>query len=155
MSYTTLITAEQLRALGKDVVLLDTSFDLTDTEARYHRALWLSGSPDRALEVARETVREAEASNKPLTMCFAWLYTAPSFLWCGELGAAQDALEKLMTHPHWHALPSFHATAFALQGELVMRQGVSERGLALLRSALPMMRADRQTVQLARASCAS
>jgi predicted ATPase len=120
----------------------------------YHRSLWLGGFPNRALKVAREAIREAEASNKPLTMCFAWLYTAPSFLWCGELGAADDVLEKLMTHPHWQVLPSFHATAFALQGELVIRRGESERGLALLRSALPMMRADRQTVQLARASCA-
>ena len=120
----------------------------------HHRSLWLSGFPNRSLEVAQKAIREAEASNKPLTMCFAWLYTAPSFLWCGELGAADEVLGKLMTHPHWHALPSLHATAFALQGELVIRQGESERGLALLRSALPMMRADRQTVQLARASCA-
>src|SRR2546425_2165515 len=33
MSYTTLITAEQLRTLGNDAVLIDTSFDLADTEA--------------------------------------------------------------------------------------------------------------------------
>jgi hypothetical protein len=119
----------------------------------YHRVLWLSGFANRALEVARDTIREAEASGKPVNICFACLYTAPVFLWCGELRAAQDALEKLMTHPNWHALPSLHATAFALQGELVIRQGETERGLALLRSALAMMRADRQTIQLARASC--
>jgi predicted ATPase len=35
-----------------------------------------------------------------------------------------------------------------------MRQGEGERGLALLRSALNTMRADRQSIQLARASCA-
>jgi predicted ATPase/DNA-binding winged helix-turn-helix (wHTH) protein len=120
----------------------------------FHRVLWLSGFPKRALEVAREAICEAEASSKPLNICFSCLYTAPLFLWCGELDAAHDVLEKLMTHPNWHALPTLHATAFALQGELVIRQGESERGLALLRSALPMMRADRQTIQLARASCA-
>jgi predicted ATPase len=120
----------------------------------FQRVLWVSGFPDRALEVAREAIREAEGSSKPLNICFACLYTAPVFLWCGELGAAQDALEKLMTHPNWHALPSLHSTALALKGELMLRQGDGERGLALLLSALPLMRADRQTIQLTRATCA-
>jgi predicted ATPase len=120
----------------------------------FQRVLWLTGFPDRALEVAREAICDAEASNKPLNICFSCLYTTPVFLWCGDLDAAHDVLVKLMTHPNWHALPSLHATAFALQGELVIRQGESQRGLDLLRSALPMMRADRQTIQLARASCA-
>jgi predicted ATPase/DNA-binding winged helix-turn-helix (wHTH) protein len=118
------------------------------------RVLWLSGFPNRALEVAREAIREAEVSSNPVNICFSCLYTATVFLWCGELGTAHDVLEKLMTHPNWHALPVLHATAFALQGELLVRQGEVERGLALLQSALPMMRADRQTIQLARASCA-
>jgi hypothetical protein len=120
----------------------------------YQRLLWLSGFPSHALEVARQAICEAEASSKPVNICFSCLYTAPVFLWCGELGAARDVLEKLMTHPNWHALPSLHATAFALQGELFIRQGEGERGLALLQPALPMMKADRQTIQLARASCA-
>jgi predicted ATPase/DNA-binding winged helix-turn-helix (wHTH) protein len=120
----------------------------------FHRVLWLSGFPIRALEVAREAIREAEASHKPVNACFALLYTLPTFLWCDELRAAQEALKKLMTHPSWHSLPSLHATAFALQGELAIRQGDGSRGLGLLRSALPKMRADRQTIQLARASCA-
>jgi len=120
----------------------------------YQRVLWLSGFPNRALEVAREAIREAEASHKPVNVCFSWIYTAPVFLWCGELATAQDVLEKLVAHPNWHALPPLHATALALQGELLTRQGETERGLALLRSAPPMMRADRQTIQLARASCA-
>jgi predicted ATPase/DNA-binding winged helix-turn-helix (wHTH) protein len=120
----------------------------------YQRALWLSGFPDRALEVARQAIRGAEASSKPVSVCFAWLYTAPLFLWCGELPAAHEVLEKLMTHPNWHALPSLHSAAFALQGELIIRQGNGEPGLALLRSALSMMRADRQMIQLSRASCA-
>ncbi len=119
----------------------------------YHRVLWLSGFPDRSLEVAREAIREAEVSGKPVNICFASLYTAPSFLWCGDLETARDALERVMTHPNWHALPSLHATAFAIQGELLIRQGESDRGLTLLRSAIAMMRADRQTIQMARASC--
>jgi predicted ATPase len=104
--------------------------------------------------MAHEAIGEAEASSKPVNFCYACLYTAPFFLWCGELRTAHDVLEKVMTHPNWHALPSLHSTTFALHGELLIRQGEVERGLALLRSALPVMKADRQTIQLARASCA-
>lgn len=118
------------------------------------RVLWLTGFPKRALEVAREAIREADASGKPVNVCFACLYTAPVFLWCGELAAAHDVLERVMTHPNWHALPVLHATASALQGELLTRQGQVERGLAQLQSAVAKMRTDRQTIQLARASCA-
>jgi predicted ATPase/DNA-binding winged helix-turn-helix (wHTH) protein len=120
----------------------------------YNRVLWLSGFPDRAMDGAHEVIREAEKSSKPLNLCFSYLYTATLFLWCGELGAAHESLEKLMTHPNWHALPSLHATAFALQGELFIRQRQAERGVAVLRSALATMRADRQSLFLARASCA-
>jgi predicted ATPase len=120
----------------------------------FQRVLWLRGFPNRALDVAREAIREAEASSKPMNICFACLYTAPVFLWCGELAAAQDVLQRLMTHPNWHALPSLHSTAFALRGELLIRQGEGERGLAMLQSAPPVMRVDRQAIQLARASCA-
>ena len=119
-----------------------------------HRTLWLSGFPIRALEIAQEAIREAGASRRPVSVCFSLLYTLPTFLWCSELGAAHDAFEALTTHPNWRSLPSLHATALALQGELAIRQGDGDRGLALLRSALPKMRADRQTIQLARASCA-
>lgn len=51
---------------------------------------------------------------KPLSVCFSYLYTAPLFLWCGDNRAARQVLEKLMAHPNWHALPSLHATGFAL-----------------------------------------
>lgn len=119
----------------------------------FDRVLWLSGAADRAMEVAREALGEAARLSNPLNVCFSFLYTAPLFLWCGDHGTAHDLLEKLMTHPNWHALPTLHATAFAVKGELLIRQGDPERGVALLRSALMTMRADRQNLFLARATC--
>jgi hypothetical protein len=117
----------------------------------FDRVLWLSGFPDRAMKVARDTIVEAERVSKPVNVCFTWLYVAPLFLWCGDTATAREALEKLMAHPNWHALPSLHATAFAVQGELLIREGHAERGTTSLRSAIAMMRADRQIVLLARA----
>jgi predicted ATPase len=119
----------------------------------FDRVLWLCGSADRALEIAREALAEAAKLSKPLNVCFSLLYTAPVFLWCGEFGAAREVLEKLMTHPNFHALPSLHATADALKGELLIRTGDAECGVSLLRSALLTMRADRQSLMLARATC--
>jgi predicted ATPase/DNA-binding winged helix-turn-helix (wHTH) protein len=119
----------------------------------FDRALWLSGSPDRALEVAQEAIHEAETLGSALNVCFSLLYTAPVFLWCGDHSAAKDVLDKLMAHPNWYALPSVHATAHALKGELLVRTGKVQCGIQLLCSALVTMRGERQTLFLARASC--
>ena len=116
----------------------------------FARVQWLNGLPDRALDTAREAIREAARASKPLNVCFALLYTAPVFLWCGDLDSARDGLEKLMAHPNWHALPSLHATGLAMQGELCLRLGDSDRGTALLSEALKSMRAERQSILVAR-----
>jgi predicted ATPase len=118
----------------------------------FARVLWLTGSPDRALEMAREAIREAAQVSKPLNVCFALLYTTAVFLWCGDIASARDGLEKLMAHPNWRALPSLHATGLALKGELLMDLGDTDSGTALLREALEALRADRQSVLAARAA---
>jgi ATP/maltotriose-dependent transcriptional regulator MalT len=76
------------------------------------------------------------------------------FLWCGDHAAANDLLEQLTAHPNWRALPSLHATALALQGEVLLRRGEAERGMDLLTAALQAMRSDRQNILHARAAVA-
>jgi len=114
---------------------------------------WLTGSPERAMATARQAVAEAANLSKPLNVCFSLLYTAPVFLSCGELAVAQDLLDELTAHPNWHALPAFHATTLALQGELAVRRGDTERGIALLAPALGALRAAKQTVLRPRVAC--
>lgn len=120
----------------------------------YARVLWLRGAPDRAMEVAREAIDEAAEASKPLNVCFSFLYTAPVFLWCGDLGAANDVLQSLMAHPNWRALPSLHATGLALKGELLVRLGDAEQGIPLLERSLEHMRSDGQNILVARTACA-
>lgn len=120
----------------------------------YARVLWLRGAPDRAMEVAREAIDEAARASKPLNVCFSFLYTAAVFLWCGDLGAANDVLQRLVVHPNWRALPSLHATGLALKGELLVRLGDAEQGIVLLRRSLEDMRSDEQSILAARAACA-
>ena len=119
----------------------------------FARVLWLGGSPGRALEIAREAIREAARASKPLNVCFALLYTAPVFLWCGDFNSARDGLEQLMAHPNWHALPSLRATGLALKGELLVDLGETEGGIALLSEALESLKADRQSILVARTAC--
>jgi predicted ATPase len=120
----------------------------------YARVLWLRGAPDRAMAVAREAIDEATEASKPLNVCFSFLYTAAVFLWCGDLGAANDVLQRLMAHPNWRALPSLHATGLALKGELLVRLGDAEQGIPLLERSLEDMRSDEQNILAARAACA-
>ena len=118
----------------------------------FARVLWLSGSPERALATARAALREAGIASKPLNVCFALLYTAPVFLWCGDLESAREGLQTLMAHPNWHALPSLRATGVALKGELLIALGDRESGCARLAEALGSMRAEHQSLLVARAT---
>lgn len=112
------------------------------------RVMWMSGFPDRAVAVAREALSVAEKSNRPLSVCFSFVYTTPLFLWCGDHRTARQMLEKLMAHPNWHALPSMHATGFALLGALQIREGEVAHGIELVRQAVARLRADRQNLLL-------
>lgn len=133
--------------------LLDLRLAGLDTRLRaivtFSRVLWMLGFPDRAIATAQEALSLAESLNRPLSVCFAFLFTAPVFLWCGDNRATRRVLEKLMAHPNWHALPSLHATAFAILGALQIHEGEGEQGLELVRSAVARLRADRQNLLLA------
>jgi predicted ATPase/DNA-binding winged helix-turn-helix (wHTH) protein len=120
----------------------------------FARVLWLTGSPDRAMETARQAIGEAARSSKSVNVCFSLLFAAPVFLWCGDHDAAGDVLEQVTAHPNWQGLPSFHATALALKGELLVRRGELEPSIALLTAALATMRADGQNLLRARGSAA-
>ena len=137
--------------------LIDLRLSGLDTRLRalveLGRVLWMSGFPDRAIAVARDAISVAERSNRPLNVCFSFIYTAPVFLWCGDHPAAHQVLEKLMIHPNWHALPSLHATGYALQGALQIREGDIEQGIELVRSAVRSLREGRQNLYLAAAVC--
>jgi predicted ATPase/DNA-binding winged helix-turn-helix (wHTH) protein len=120
----------------------------------YARVLWLSGFPDQAMATARRALSEAARIGNPLNNCFAYMYTAPTFIWCGDYATARELLAKLMGHPNWHALPSLHATAFAIQGELLVKQGEIARGVDLLRDAIKSMQTEKQLLFYDRAVCA-
>jgi predicted ATPase len=114
----------------------------------FARVLWLSGTPDKAMAAVREAIAEAIELRKPFSICFAMVYAVPVFLWCGDFRTAQELLDRLTKQPNWHALPSLHATASALQGLLDLQRGDAERAVASLRASTEKMRLDRQMIIL-------
>lgn len=109
------------------------------------RVLWLCGFPDRALRPARQAIAEAAQTNSPVNISYSLVYNCYVFLWCGELDAAQEMIEKVMMQPHWDGrLMWFHVEALALKGELLVRRGQVDEGIALLRRALADMHAASQ-----------
>lgn len=110
------------------------------------RVLWLSGYPAQAMQTAHDAVAAAMRSGKPLDTCFALLYTAPVYLWCGRWSAAEQALEQLVTHTHWHLLKPFHTVALAMHGALAIGREDVDRGTALLLAALQSVSEERQNV---------
>ena len=73
---------------------------------------------------------------------------------CGDWASAQRSFAQLAQHTNWPALPSFHSTGQALEGELLLNIGEMERGIAMLRASLQSMRDQRQVLFFMRAASA-
>lgn len=108
------------------------------------RVLWLSGFPERATATARQAVWTAKRSGTPLDTCFALLFSTPVYLWCGDLDAAQDALDQLAQQTHWPMLHPFHSSAAAAQGAVLISRGDSTRGIEIIEASMPKMKENRQ-----------
>ncbi|MFC4314412.1 ATP-binding protein [Steroidobacter flavus] len=109
------------------------------------RVQWLCGFPDQALQSARQSMVEAAESGSPVNVSYSLVYSCYVFLWCGDLDTAQEMNEQVMALPHWQGrLVWFHAEAFALKGELLVRRGHLQEGIELLRTTLADMQASSQ-----------
>jgi predicted ATPase/DNA-binding winged helix-turn-helix (wHTH) protein len=96
------------------------------------RGLWLTGRPDRAIDVAKFTISEAEQLQQPLTLGIALIWTIYVFLWVGDWSNAEGMIERLIAHAQRHFLGPYHAVGIGLKGELLLRRGDVAGGLELL-----------------------
>lgn len=109
------------------------------------RVLWLCGYPERALAPARQAIAEAATTGSPVNVSYSLVYNCYVFLWCGDLDTAQLMIEQVMAQPHWQGrLMWFHVEALALKGELLIRRGNLDAGIALLRNTLADMQSSSQ-----------
>ncbi len=110
------------------------------------RALWLRGYPKRAVGVAEQAIGEATRGDNAVTVCIAYIYSAPVFFWVGDLDRAAECIEHLIAHAEKYSLALYQAVGLALQGELLILRGDAGQGTGLLRSALMVLQADRHNI---------
>jgi predicted ATPase/DNA-binding winged helix-turn-helix (wHTH) protein len=97
------------------------------------RALWLEGLSDQALIVARETVAEAD---HPVTLCIALIWAVSVFMWNGDLDAGEAHIDRFIEQADRYSLAPYQAVGRGVKGELLVRRGEPESGIAVLRAAL-------------------
>ncbi|MDA9520401.1 transcriptional regulator [Bradyrhizobium sp. CCBAU 11434] len=110
------------------------------------RGLWLSGRPDRAIEAARYTVKEAEQLEQPLTLGISLIWTIYVFLWVGDWTSAESLIERLIDHAARHFLGPYHAVGIGQKGELLLRRGDIAGGIEHLRRSQATLYATRHRI---------
>jgi predicted ATPase/DNA-binding winged helix-turn-helix (wHTH) protein len=112
----------------------------------YERSLWLTGRPDRAVEAARYTIREAERLEQPLTLGIALVWTIYVYLWVGDWNSSGELVDRLIDHAARHFLGPYHAVGIGLKGALSIRRGEAETGIDLLRRCLATLQETRHQI---------
>jgi len=104
--------------------------------------LWLLGFPEQAVAVANRLMHIG--SNPDLAMyCAGLCFAARVYRWIGDLTVLEEAADRLEDHSRKHGFGPFVTAATALKGELCVARGEVDKGIELLRPALPRMLADR------------
>ncbi|MGJ5199595.1 ATP-binding protein [Bradyrhizobium sp. HKCCYLRH1030] len=110
------------------------------------RGLWLTGRPDRAIEAARYTVREAEQLEQPLTLGIALIWTIYVFLWVGDDACAESMIERLIDHAARHFLGPYEAVGIGQKGLLLLQRGDVDGGIEHLRRSQATLYATRHRI---------
>ncbi len=110
------------------------------------RGLWLTGRPERAVEVARYTIREAELLEQPLTLGISLIWTIYVFLWVGDWADAEILIDRLIDHSARHFLGPYHAVGIGQKGELLLRRGDAAAGIEYLRRSQATLYATRHRI---------
>jgi tetratricopeptide (TPR) repeat protein len=110
------------------------------------RALWIRGFPDRATNLARKAVEEAQEREHPVNLCIAMVYAITIQLWNRDVEEAGLDIERLLAHADRHSLAPYHAVGVALKGELFILRGEHAPGVALLRQALAALKTEQHHV---------
>ena len=108
------------------------------------RAFWLSGAVDRAAQVARQAVEEAEQDEQPMTKLVALTYSATVFLWRGDIEESEVLLSRLMEHVDRYNYGQNPAFATALSGEVALLRGEFGTAAVRLREAVRTLRTEKR-----------
>jgi predicted ATPase len=110
---------------------------------------WLCGMPDRARRLARHVLDQAIAHGHPVSLCITYLYTTSVVLWLRDLEWAEGLIDSLIELATKHQLLPYKTGGLALKGELLLMQGRTDGGVALLHSVLEPLAAEQLNIVLA------
>jgi predicted ATPase len=105
------------------------------------RTLWLQGHPAQALELARQTVKDAAGMDHPVALSVALIWAISVFLWTGDLWSAEEHTDWLISRAESHFLAPYLAVGRGFKGELAMRRGDAKGGVASLQGCLEQLHA--------------
>ncbi|TGP51596.1 transcriptional regulator [bacterium M00.F.Ca.ET.230.01.1.1] len=100
------------------------------------RTLWLQGYPDRAVERALLTVKDAETVDHPLTLSIALVWAVSVLVWVGDFDRAEEHINRLFSCAELHSLRPYLTVGRGFQGELAIRRGDAESGVRSLQRVL-------------------
>ena len=107
------------------------------------RTFWLQGCPVRALDCARRSVREAAATDHPVTLSVALIWAVTVFFWTGDLDSAADHIDLFCARARSAPHGPYVVVGRAFRGELAIRRGDAAAGVESLRACLEELRAAR------------
>ncbi|NEU95257.1 ATP-binding protein [Bradyrhizobium uaiense] len=100
------------------------------------RTLWLQGYPDQARLRAKETIKDAAATDHPVTLSITLIWAISLFLWMGDLETAEELLEWFIARAETHSLGPYLAVGRGYKGLLAVRRGAAKLGVESLQGAL-------------------
>src|SRR5690606_39989628 len=101
---------------------------------------------DRAAQVARQAVEEAELDEQPMSMFLALLYASTVFLWRGDIEESESSVSRLIEHVGRHSFGTNADFGTALSGEVALLRGEFRTAVSRLREALGTL--DRKSTRL-------
>lgn len=109
----------------------------------FARNLWLRGRPRQAADAARDAIDHAAATEHPVTLCIALLWSISVFLWIGDFESAEIHLDRFIAHAKSNALTPYVMAGRGLKAELDIRRGEIESGVAALKKSLDELQVER------------
>jgi predicted ATPase/DNA-binding winged helix-turn-helix (wHTH) protein len=107
------------------------------------RTLWLQGHPDQAVDRLRRTARDAERMVHPVTLSIVLNWAISVFFWTGDLQSAEQAMGRFIAHAESQSMGPYLAVGRGYKGEMAIRRGDPEAGIAHVRACLEELHAAR------------
>lgn len=100
------------------------------------RVLWLLGSPNRAVTIARYAIKEAELLELPIMLALSVSYANHVFLWTGDWASTEEMIGRANTLAQKYSIALVQWTTSWMQGVLAIKQGRPEAGIEIIRNVL-------------------